>query len=134
PRSRRARTSRLALALSSAKLRSPSGDTMAWRSGCSAAQWAAVIPTLAAASKRASLSSLIRSLPSFPSVPRQAGSGRCELREVTAARQGGPGPPDRYSARHLVGLAPDHVRHHAHALGQLDQRHDVEAIRLVPPR
>jgi hypothetical protein len=69
PRSRRARTSRLALAFSSAKLRSPSGDTMAGRSGCSAAQWAAVIPTLAAASKRASLSSLIRSLPSFPSVP-----------------------------------------------------------------
>ena len=50
PRARSARTSRLALALSSANVRSPSGDTMAGSSGCSAAQWAATIPTLAASS------------------------------------------------------------------------------------
>ena len=68
PWARNARTRRLALAFSSRKVRSPSGDTIAGASGCSAAQWAAVMPTLAASSKRAALSSLLmRSLPLVPS-------------------------------------------------------------------
>jgi hypothetical protein len=50
PRDRSVRARRLALALSSAKLRSPSGDTIAGASGWTSAQCAAVIPTLAASS------------------------------------------------------------------------------------
>jgi hypothetical protein len=50
PRRRHARARRLALASSSANVRSPCGDTMAGTSGCRRAQKAGITPTLAAAS------------------------------------------------------------------------------------